>query len=57
LYISIQKTPANVKGLGELVVLLEDLGPTVAELAERKTSQGQTFVEDLERWVIFLLPV
>ncbi|KAJ7352689.1 hypothetical protein DFH08DRAFT_859644, partial [Mycena albidolilacea] len=47
-YISIQQTPANVKGLGELVALLEDLGPIVVELAERKTSQGQTFVEDLE---------
>jgi hypothetical protein len=56
-YISIQQTPVNVKGLGELVALLEDLRPTVVELAEGKTSQGQAFVEDLERWVIFLLPV
>ncbi|KAJ7325590.1 hypothetical protein DFH08DRAFT_817264 [Mycena albidolilacea] len=45
----IEQTPANVKGLGELVALLEDLGPTVAELAERETSQWQTFVEDFER--------
>ncbi|KAJ7325602.1 hypothetical protein DFH08DRAFT_1028538 [Mycena albidolilacea] len=54
-YISIQQTPANVQALGELVALLEDLRPTVAELAERKTSQGQTFVEHLERELQLLI--
>ncbi|KAJ7325591.1 hypothetical protein DFH08DRAFT_941317 [Mycena albidolilacea] len=45
----IERTPANIHGLGELAALLERLRPTVAELLERNTNQGQTFIEDLKR--------
>ncbi|KAJ7352708.1 hypothetical protein DFH08DRAFT_1078316 [Mycena albidolilacea] len=45
----IERTPANVHSLGDLTALLDSLRPTVTELLERNTNQGQTFVEDLKR--------
>jgi hypothetical protein len=54
LYFSIQQTRAGAQSFEEVASLLERLRPIVIGFAEIEADKGQTFVEDLKRWMICL---